>query len=123
MRILIGILILLHGLVYAIMFALPLSAKVKADIAPFDPGHSWLLGERPKPAFLFALVVTVMFSVVASGYLAQAGWWPLLMIVTCVASLVLLGLFASRYFVVGYLISVGLAAWAIWELANQFYDL
>jgi|GEM_PF-3390867 len=119
MRILIGVLILLHGLVYAIMFTLPLSAKVKADIAPFDPSRSWLLGERPAMGFVFALVVTAMFVVVSSGYLGQAGWWPWVMIVACGASLILLGLFASRYFVVGYLISVGLAAWAIWESASS----
>jgi hypothetical protein len=119
MRLVIGILLLLHGLVYSIMFALPLSSKVKADMAPFDPSRSWMLGERSTLGFVFALLVTILFAIVASGYLAHSGWWPWLMIVACVASLVLLGLFASWYFIVGYVISIGLAVWAILELSSS----
>ena len=119
MRILIGIFILLHGLVYAVMFALPLSARVKADMAPFDPSRSWLVGERPTLAFVSSLVVAAAYTIVAAGYLGQTEWWPWMMIVACAASLVLLGLFASWYFIVGYLISVGLATWAVWELAHS----
>lgn len=119
MRLVIGILLLLHGLVYAIMFALPLSSKVKADMAPFNPSRSWILGEKPALGLVFALLITALFAIVASGYLAEAGWWPWLMIVACVASLVLLGLFASWYFIAGYLISIGLATWAILELSSS----
>jgi len=118
-RLLIGILLLLHGLVYAIMFALPLSSKVKADMAPFNPSRSWILGERPTLGLVLALLVTTSFAIVASGYIAGTGWWPWLMLVACVASLVLLGLFASWYFIAGYIISIGLAVWAILELSSS----
>jgi hypothetical protein len=118
-HVVIGILLLLHGLVYSIMFALPLSSKVKSDMAPFNPSRSWALGERPVLGLVLALVVTTLFAVVASGYLAHAEWWPWLMIVACAASLILLGLFASWYFIAGYLITIGLAAWAIMELMRS----
>jgi hypothetical protein len=51
MRALLAVLVFLHGAVHGIMFGLPLIPEVKKDMAPFNPSHSSLLGERPSLAF------------------------------------------------------------------------
>jgi len=75
------------------MFGLPLIPEVKKDMAPFNPSHSWLLGERPSLAFAFALAVTAAFTLAGVTYVARA---------------------SSRYFIVGFPISIALAVWA-WQ--------
>lgn len=96
------------------MFGLPLIPEVKRDMAPFNPSHSWLLGERPSLAFAVALTVTTAFTLAGASYLARAGWWPSVMVAASALSLLLLALFASRYFIVGFPISIALAVWA-WQ--------
>jgi len=96
------------------MFGLPLIPAVKRDMAPFNPSQSWLVGERPSAAFAFALAVTAAFALAGGSYLARASWWPGVMIAAGALSLLLLGIFASRYFVVGFPISIALAVWA-WQ--------
>jgi hypothetical protein len=95
------------------MFGLPLIPAVKRDMAPFNPSHSWLLGERPPGAFVFALAATAAFALASASYLARASWWPSAMIAAAL-SVVLLALFASKYFIVGFPISIALAVWA-WQ--------
>lgn len=112
MRLLLAIVLVLHGAVHGIVFGLPLIPAVKADMSPFDPGDSWLVGERPAFAFAFALAVTAAFAVAALSYLARAGWWPGAAVAASALSLLLLGLFASRYFVVGVPISLAFLVWA-----------
>lgn len=94
------------------MFGLPLIPKAKADMAPFNPSRSWLLGERPTFAFTLASAVTAGYVVAGAGYLANSGWWPAAMITASALSLVTLTLFASKYFIVGFPISIAIAVWA-----------
>lgn len=114
MRALLAALVFLHGAVHGIMFGLPLIPEVKKEMAPFNPSHSWLVGERPSFAFAFALAVTAAFTLAGVTYVARASWWPDAMIVASALSLLLLALFASRYFIVGFPISIALAVWA-WQ--------
>lgn len=114
MRILLATFIVLHGAVQGIMFGLPLIPEVKRDMAPFNPTQSWLLGDRPSLAFALALAVTAAFALAGGSYLARASWWPGVLIAAGALSLLLLALFASRYFIVGFPISLALAVWA-WQ--------
>lgn len=114
MRALLAVLVFLHGAVHGIMFGLPLIAEVKKDMAPFNPSHSWLLGERPSLAFAFALAVTAAFALAGATYVARASWWPGAMMAASALSLLLLALFASRYFIVGFPTSIAVAVWA-WQ--------
>lgn len=112
MRLLLALFVFLHGAVHGIMFGLPLIPQVKAEMEPFNPSDSWLLGERPTLAFALALAVSGTFAAAAISYLARAGWWPTLMIGAAAVSLLLLTLFANRYFIIGFPISIALAIWA-----------
>ena len=113
-RVLIAALFVGHGLVHSIMFGLPYSAQAAADL-PFNPSHSWLLGDRRALAFVVALVVTVAFAVAAAGYVAAGGWWPVATIGAAALSLLLLALYLSKWWTVGLLISIALviAAWRV----------
>jgi hypothetical protein len=102
-----------HGLVHGSMFALPYSAKASVDL-PFNPSRSWLLGDTRSFAFVVALVVTLAFSIAGGGYLWRASWWPEVTIGAAALSLLLLVLYASRWWTVGYLISSALAT-AAWR--------
>lgn len=97
------------------MFGLPYSAKARADL-PFDPSHSWLLGERQRFAFVFAIVVTLAFIAASAAILWGPSVWPEVAIVASVLSLVLLVVFASRWWAAGYLISSVALAIAAWKV-------
>ena len=104
-----------HGAVHAIMFGLALIPDVKSDMAQngFRPSHSWLIGETPVAAFIAGLGVTLAFAIAGGAILWRANWWPAILLGAAGASLLLLALYASQYWVVGYLINIVLivAAW------------
>lgn len=114
MRFLIAAFFVGHGLVHGIMFGLPFSAQASADL-PYNPSHSWLIGDTRSLGFGIALVVTVAFVVAAAAYVAGASWWPGATMAAAALSLVLLALYFTRWWTVGILISVALAA-AAWRV-------
>ena len=105
-----------HGAVHGVMFGLPLIPKAKADMAAdgFLPSNSWLIGERPLVAFVFGVAVTIAFLVAGAAFQWRVNWWPGAMLGAAGASLLLLALFASKWFVIGYPISIALAI-AAWQ--------
>ena len=66
MSVLAGLFLVAHGLVHLAVWPAP----PKED-APFDPGHSWLLGDARRPAR--RLAITACTLLVAAGILAGAG--------------------------------------------------
>lgn len=107
------------GLVHGIMFGLPYVPEARADL-PFNPRHSWLIGDTRAFGFAFcALLVTAAFGIAGVGYLARAGWWEEATIAAPVLSLVPLAVYPSRWFIVGYPIIIALAviAWRAQQTA------
>jgi hypothetical protein len=106
-----------HGLVHAIMFGLSYSPKAISDMG-FNPAHSWLIGETRAFGFAFSLVVSLAFIVAGCAYLGRADWWPQLTIAAAVLSLLLLLLYFSKWWLVGYPISIAfaIAAWQSLEV-------
>lgn len=111
-RLLIAALFVGHGLVHGIMFGLPYVPEARADL-PINPSHSWLIGDTRALGFAFAIVVSAAFAIAGVGYLARAGWWEEATIAAALLSLALLAVYPSRWFIVGYPISIALAviAW------------
>jgi hypothetical protein len=56
------------------MFALPYSPQASADM-PFNPSHSWLIGDTRAFGLVLALG-TLAFVVAGAAYLWRASWWP-----------------------------------------------
>ncbi|HEV8681438.1 MAG TPA: hypothetical protein VGS09_01495 [Actinomycetota bacterium] len=69
-RFLIAALLVGHGLAHGIMFGLSFSPQASADL-PYNPSHSWLIGETRSLGLAFALAVTLAFIVAGAAYL-----WP-----------------------------------------------
>lgn len=117
-RFLIAALFVGHGPVHGIMFRLLYVPEARADL-PFNPSHSWLIGDTRAFGFAFAIVVTVTFAIAGVGYLARAGWWEDATIAAAVLSLALLAVYPSRWFIVGYPISIALTliAWRAQQTA------
>ena len=100
-----------HAGVHAVMWTLPFTDAT--DEMPFDPAHSWWLGDQRVTAVLLAGAVTVLYAVAGVGWLADASWWPATMVGASALSLVLMGLFYAPWWVVGIVLSLGLAVYGL----------
>jgi hypothetical protein len=107
MRVLIGILILAHGLVHLLYLA--------DDVPEFSLDRSWLVPDGVRRPLGLGLVVatTVTFAILALAVWGVPGIsavWPTVVVVACLLSGVLLTLFWSRQLILGVAIDIGLVA-------------
>ena len=116
-RIVLGVLLLAHGLVHLLWFA------PSDDPAwPFRLDRSWLLPEAtrtPIAVVLIALVVAgfALLGLAVWGVPGLTSIWPVLAIVAAVASLTALVLFWDRQLLWGVAIDVALIVVALWHPA------
>jgi hypothetical protein len=116
-RLLLGLLLVAHGLVHLMWFA------PNDDPAwPFRLDRSWLLSEaarRPVAIALVALTVAgfAVLGLAVWGVPGLASIWPGLAIGSAVASLIALVLFWDRQLVWGMAIDVALIVVALWRPA------
>lgn len=96
-----------HAGVHAVMWTLPFTDAT--DEMPFDPAHSWWLGDQRVAAVVLAGVVAIIYVVAGVGWLADAAWWPAAMIGASALSLLLMVLFLAPWWLVGIALSVALA--------------
>jgi hypothetical protein len=61
-----------HALVHLVIWLIP---KPPDQKAPFDPNHSWLLGDQRTVAVLLAVTAAVLLMGGGVGLWAHAGWW------------------------------------------------
>lgn len=61
-----------HALVHLAIWLMPKPSDQKV---PFDPGHSWLLGDQKTVAVLLAVIAAVLLMAGGLGLWAHAGWW------------------------------------------------
>lgn len=92
-----------HGLVHLAIWLMPMPAGQKA---PFDPDHSWLLGDRKTVAVLLAVTAAVLLVGAGLGLWATAGWWRGIAVVGLVTSFSLM----VAYFTPWYLFIEGVNA-------------
>lgn len=112
MRMLLTVFLIGHAAVHAVMWTLPFTDATR-DM-PFNPGHSWLLGDNRVLAAIVAGVATVAFAVTALGYLIDAGWWPPAMLAAATVSLLLMVGWFTPWWLAGIALSAGLAVYA-WQ--------
>lgn len=97
-----------HGGVHLAMWLTPL----KAD-APFNPSHSWLLGDLRWLAVALAVAAASMLVVSGIG-LWIGGWWRPLAVAGLAASFVLMALFFHPWFIPIQVINAGLIIALLW---------
>lgn len=111
MRIALSVFLVGHAAVHAVMWTLPFT-DATSDM-PFDPADSWLLGHRPWLAVGVAGAAAAGFLAAAAGLALQTSWWPPVLAVAAVVSLLLMGLYWTAYWSVGIALGVGLAVYAV----------
>lgn len=109
-RVLVGMLLLAHGLVHLLYLA--------DDVSEFSLDRSWLVPDAARRPVGLGLVVatTVAFAVLALAVWDVPGLssvWPAVVVVACLLSVVLLTLFWTRQLMFGVAIDVGLVALAV----------
>mgnify|MGYP001821412374 CR=1 FL=1 len=120
LRILIGVLLILHGLIHGILAMVPNPNAAKPVAATFfsEWATPWLRGAlsgRALQTIAIVLAVIAAAGFIAAG-LAMFGillphdWWRALAIASSVVSLILCALFWNTYLVVGPAVAVGIIA-------------
>ena len=61
-----------HGLVHLVIWLMP---KPPDQKAPFDPDHSWLLGDQKAVAVVLAVAAAALLVAGGLGLWAHADWW------------------------------------------------
>lgn len=113
MRLLFAALLFGHGWAQGVVWALPYSTEALSDL-PMNPAHSWLFGDSRELGLGLALAAALAFMVAAVAFLAGAGWWPQATLAAAALSTLLLTVFFSPWWVLGYLINA-LAAYVAWR--------
>jgi hypothetical protein len=103
LRVLLGVFVIAHGLVTAVIWVVP----AKED-APFQATKSWLLGEVRWLGIALALVASAGFVLAGVGYLAHQSWWGVFAIGAGSVALVLMTLYFNPWLLVGIAISAGI---------------
>jgi hypothetical protein len=101
-----------HGLVHIAVWATPKPADGKEP--PFDPAHSWLLGNARTLAISLAIVSAVLFVIAAVGLFGHAEWWRVVAVVAGGVSVGLMTLFFNPWLLAGWGLSAGLIAGIVW---------
>jgi hypothetical protein len=116
-----ALLLFAHGFVH-LVFLFPQpdpAAATPGGLAyPFDMDRSWLIGGAGLEAGLVRTVGTVLMAIVfilsvltalaTVGLLVPAGWWAPLVVASALGSMLLLTLFFSPLFLLGYAIDLAL---------------
>jgi hypothetical protein len=100
LRVLLGLLLVAHGLVTFGIWAAPVTEN-----APFNPRHSWLLGDARTLAVTLAVTAAVAFVATGGGFLAQQDWWAAAAVAAGAVAVALMALYFSPWLSAGILIS------------------
>ncbi|HXF35926.1 MAG TPA: hypothetical protein VNO17_01945 [Actinomycetota bacterium] len=98
-----------HGGVHVAMWATP-----KAKDAPFDPSHSWLLGDRRGVAIVVALVAAALLVGAGVGLWAHAEWWRPVAVAGLAVSFGLMVLFFHPWFLFIQAVNAALIVGLVW---------
>jgi lysylphosphatidylglycerol synthetase-like protein (DUF2156 family) len=84
-----------HGLVHLAIWLMPKPADQKA---PFDPDHSWLLGEQKTMAVLLAVSAAALLVAGGFGLWVHADWWRSVAVIGLATSFSLIAVYFNRWY-------------------------
>ena len=117
---LLALLLFAHGSVHLVfLFPQPEPATETAGglAYPFDMGRSWLIGAGLEVALVRTVgtvlmaavfILSVLAALATVGLLVPASWWAPLVVASALGSMLLLTLFFSPLFLLGYAIDLAL---------------
>jgi hypothetical protein len=100
-----------HGLVHLAIWVMP---KPAAEKAPFDPSHSWLLGDQKNVATAFAVAAAALLVAGGLGLWVHVEWWRGIAAIGLVASFGLMVLYFNPWFVFIEAVNAGLIVGIVW---------
>jgi hypothetical protein len=103
LRVLLGLFVVAHGLVTFGIWAAPVTEK-----APFNPSHSWLLGDARMLPIVLAVVAAAAFVAAGGGFLAQQDWWAAAAVAAGAVAVALMALYFNPWLSAGILISAAI---------------
>jgi hypothetical protein len=103
LRVLVGLVVVAHGLVTFGTWTAPVTEK-----APFNPSHSWLLGDARTLAVALAVVAAAAFVAAGGGFLAQQDWWAAAAVAAGAVAVALMALYFNPWLSAGILISAAI---------------
>lgn len=103
--------LLAHAGVHTAIWATP---APKDPEAPFDAGHSWLLGDQRTLALVLALAAAGLLLVAGIGLWVHAGWWRPVAVVGLAVSFGLMVLYFTPWFLLIEAVNAGLIVGILW---------
>jgi hypothetical protein len=103
LEMILGVFFIAHGLVTVAIWAAPGSSD-----APFDPAHSWLIGDTRAVALTIGVVVGVALAAAGLGMAVDAAWWPMTAVVAGFAGIVLMTVWFDPWLILGLGINLAL---------------
>ncbi len=113
MRTILGIFLLLHGVLTALIWSAPTLSAAEGQVQPPNPSHSWLFGDIRSAAVIFGLVAGAALIVSGFGFLTHQTWWPPAAMAGGVTSLALFAVFFTPWWSAGIAISTALVIGAL----------
>ena len=98
-----------HGAVHLAVWLSPINPD-----GPFDPSHSWLLGDQRVAAIALAVVAGALLMVGGVGLWMAEPWWRTLALAGLAASLVLMVLYFHPWFLPIEIINAALIIALLW---------
>ena len=98
-----------HGAVHLAVWLSPINPD-----APFNPSHSWLVGDQRVVAILFAVVAGALLIVGGEGLWMAEPWWRTLALAGLAASFVLMVLFFRTWFIPIEIMNAALIIALLW---------
>ena len=118
-RLAIGLFLIAHGLVHAAVWATP---KPKDGKAPFEPGHSWLIGTTKGLSAVLAIVVGLVLVAGGIALFSQAELWRPITVVGLAGSLLLDVLYFNPWLIFIGVVNgafIWALVWAHWPSAGS----
>ena len=100
-----------HGLVHLAIWLMPKPAEQKA---PFDPDHSWLLGDQKTVAVLLAVTAAVLLVGAGLGLWGAADWWRGVAVVGLVTSFSLMVVYFTPWYLFIEGVNAALIVGIVW---------
>jgi len=100
-----------HGLVHLAIWLMP---KPPGQKAPFDPDHSWLLGDQKTVAVVLAVAAAAMLMAGGSGLWAHADWWRGASVIGLTASFGLMIVYFNPWYVFIEGVNAALIVGMVW---------
>jgi hypothetical protein len=100
-----------HGLMHLAIWLMPKPAEQKA---PFDPDHSWLLGDQKAVAVVLGVAAAALLVAGGLGLWAHSGWWRSVAVIGLATSFGLMVVYFNTWYLFIEGVNAALIVGMVW---------